>query len=371
MDTEPERALFLDLVRAVPRSRRTTVAEPAAAAPSPAPSATRTMPPAHPVAPLQAVVDQLDDLADLGFDVVYLPPIHPIGDVAPQGSRQRRGGGTGGPGQPVGHRGPGRWPRRHPPRPGRPGRLQGPWCRRASERQMAVALDLAFQCSPDHPWVTQHPEWFKHRPDGSIQYAENPPKRYQDIYPLDFEGDLGAPCPTRAGRHHPVLVARAGRHRLPGRQPPHQAVPVLGVADRRDPPTPSRHDLPGRGLLAYHGHAPPGPGRVHPELHLLHLAGLRLRELREYFTELASPPASTRGCAPTCGPPPPTSCPSTLQHCPAGGLSALRLVLAATLSPSYGVYGPELRARRRAGRLARQAGKSWPPPRSTGSARGT
>ena len=52
---------------------------------------------------------------------------------------------------------------------------------------MALALDLAFQCSPDHPWVTEHPEWFRSRPDGSIRYAENPPKRYEDIYPLDFE----------------------------------------------------------------------------------------------------------------------------------------------------------------------------------------
>src|SRR5208282_2987058 len=58
---------------------------------------------------------------------------------------------------------------------------------RAIQLKMEVALDIAFQCSPDHPWVTEHPEFFKKRPDGSIQYAENPPKKYQDIYPLDFE----------------------------------------------------------------------------------------------------------------------------------------------------------------------------------------
>ena len=52
---------------------------------------------------------------------------------------------------------------------------------------MELALDIAFQCTPDHPWVTEHPEWFAHRPDGTIQYAENPPKKYQDIYPIDFE----------------------------------------------------------------------------------------------------------------------------------------------------------------------------------------
>ena len=54
---------------------------------------------------------------------------------------------------------------------------------------MRVALDIAFQCSPDHPWVSEHPEWFVRRPDGSIQYAENPPKKYQDIYPINFESD--------------------------------------------------------------------------------------------------------------------------------------------------------------------------------------
>jgi len=54
---------------------------------------------------------------------------------------------------------------------------------------MEIALDIAFQCAPDHPYVSSHPEWFKHRPDGSIQYAENPPKKYQDIYPFDFETD--------------------------------------------------------------------------------------------------------------------------------------------------------------------------------------
>src|SRR5205823_6871065 len=57
----------------------------------------------------------------------------------------------------------------------------------AEEHGIEIALDLAFQCSPDHPWVGEHPEWFKHRPDGSIRYAENPPKKYEDIYPLDFE----------------------------------------------------------------------------------------------------------------------------------------------------------------------------------------
>src|SRR6185295_3346240 len=61
--------------------------------------------------------------------------------------------------------------------------------RAAKKHRIEIALDLALQCSPDHPWVTEHPEWFRHRPDGTIAYAENPPKKYEDIYPIDFETD--------------------------------------------------------------------------------------------------------------------------------------------------------------------------------------
>ena len=64
----------------------------------------------------------------------------------------------------------------------------------ARERKMEIALDIAFQCSPDHPYVKEHPEWFRHRPDGTIQYAENPPKKYQDIYPFDFECEDWQAC---------------------------------------------------------------------------------------------------------------------------------------------------------------------------------
>jgi starch synthase (maltosyl-transferring) len=86
-----------------------------------------------------------------------------------------------------------------------------------------VALDVAFQCSPDHPWVAEHPEWFRHRPDGSIRYAENPPKKYEDIYPLDFETEdweaLGRPEEVSSALDGP------GCPDLPRRQPPHQGLP--------------------------------------------------------------------------------------------------------------------------------------------------
>jgi starch synthase (maltosyl-transferring) len=129
---------------------------------------------------------RLDYVAGMGFDVLYLPPIHPIG------RRFRKG--------------------RNNAVVAEPGDVGSPWAigdaegghtgihpdlgsladferltQRAREKGLEIAIDIAFQCTPDHPWVTAHPEWFRHRPDGSIQYAENPPKKYQDIYPIDFE----------------------------------------------------------------------------------------------------------------------------------------------------------------------------------------
>ena len=112
-----------------------------------------------------------------------------------------------------------------------------------------IALDFAIQCSPDHPWLTEHPEWFNRRPDGTLKYAENPPKRYQDIYNVNFESEdwralWQALCD--------VVLHWVGRgdHRVPRRQPAHEAGSVLGVADRRGAPRPPRGDLPGRGVHA-------------------------------------------------------------------------------------------------------------------------
>ena len=129
---------------------------------------------------------RLTYLADMGFDVLYFPPIHPIGRINRKGANNAL--------------------------TARPEDVGSPWAigaaegghkdilpqlgtleefRRllasARERGIEIALDIAFQCAPDHPYVKAHAQWFKHRPDGSVQYAENPPKKYQDIYPLDFE----------------------------------------------------------------------------------------------------------------------------------------------------------------------------------------
>jgi starch synthase (maltosyl-transferring) len=122
----------------------------------------------------------------MGVDVVYLPPIHPIGVTHRKGRNNAPVAEPGDPGSPWaigaaegGHTAV------HPAL----GTLQDfdDLIARAHELGLEIALDLALQCSPDHPYVREHPQWFRHRPDGTIQYAENPPKKYQDIFPLDFE----------------------------------------------------------------------------------------------------------------------------------------------------------------------------------------
>jgi starch synthase (maltosyl-transferring) len=127
----------------------------------------------------------LPAVADLGFDVAYLPPIHPIGHRFRKGRNNTLAAGSDDPGSPwaIGSEAGGH----EAVEPGL-GTIEGfdEFRAEAARLGLEVALDLAFQCSPDHPWVRDHPEWFRHRPDGSIKYAENPPKRYQDIYPLDF-----------------------------------------------------------------------------------------------------------------------------------------------------------------------------------------
>jgi starch synthase (maltosyl-transferring) len=129
---------------------------------------------------------QLGYVADMGFDVLYLPPIHPIGTTYRKGANNALRAEPGDPGVPwaIGSPLGG-----HTAIDPSLGTIEDFRALRdtAAEQGLEIALDIAFQCSPDHPWVQAHPEWFRHRPDGSIQYAENPPKKYQDIYPLDFE----------------------------------------------------------------------------------------------------------------------------------------------------------------------------------------
>lgn len=139
----------------------------------------------------QNCIERLEYIAAMGFDVLYLPPIHPIGHTERKGKNNKRDASDKEIGSPWaigsahgGHKAV------HPELGTLEDfkRLQA----KAAERGIEIALDLAFQCSPDHPYVREHKEWFRLRPDGSVQYAENPPKKYQDIYPLHFENDHAA-----------------------------------------------------------------------------------------------------------------------------------------------------------------------------------
>lgn len=128
----------------------------------------------------------LPRIADMGFDVLYLPPIHPIGTAHRKGKNNSVTCQPGEPGVPYGiGSAEGGHDAIHPEL----GTVDDfkHLIAIAANHGMEIAMDLAIQCSPDHPWATEHPEWFKKRPDGTIQYAENPPKKYQDIYPVYFE----------------------------------------------------------------------------------------------------------------------------------------------------------------------------------------
>ncbi len=139
-------------------------------------------------ATLDEAAEVLPRIKELGFDVVYLPPVHPIGRTHRKGKDNAPTAKSGEPGSPWaigakegGHKAV------HP----KLGGLKAfeRFVERAESLGLKVALDVAYQTSPDHPYVKSHPEWFKRRPDGTIRYAENPPKKYQDVYPLNFESE--------------------------------------------------------------------------------------------------------------------------------------------------------------------------------------
>jgi starch synthase (maltosyl-transferring) len=134
----------------------------------------------------RTAAEHLATVAAMGFDVVYLPPIHPIGKTNRKGRNNALNAESGDVGSPwaIGNRAGG-----HTSVDPNLGTLDDfdAFVETAASAGIEVALDFAIQCSPDHPWVTEHPEWFHHRPDGSIMYAENPPKKYQDIYPINFD----------------------------------------------------------------------------------------------------------------------------------------------------------------------------------------
>jgi starch synthase (maltosyl-transferring) len=286
-------------------------------------------------ATLRDATAMLPYVAAMGFDVLYFPPIHPIGRVGRKGRNNALVAADDDVGSPWaigasegGHRAV------HAPL----GTLADfdALVGQASEHGIEIALDIAFQCAPDHPYVAQHPEWFRKRPDGSVQYAENPPKKYQDIYPFDFESDdwrslwaeLAGVIDFWIG--HGVKMFRVDNphtksfafwewtiSRLKARHPD-----ALFLAEAFTRPR-VMHRLAKLGFS---------------QSYTYFTWRNTKQELTDYFNELAHGPGRDY-FRPNAWPNTPDILPATLQH---GGRAAFmaRLVLAATLSANYGIYGP-------------------------------
>ncbi|MEV7240960.1 alpha-1,4-glucan--maltose-1-phosphate maltosyltransferase [Streptomyces sp. NPDC093248] len=284
---------------------------------------------------LRTAAERLEAVAAMGFDVVYLPPVHPIGTTHRKGRGNTLAAGPHDPGSPwaIGSRAGGH-DAVHPDL----GTLDDfdHFVARAGELGLEVALDFALQCSPDHPWVTAHPEWFRHRLDGSIAYAENPPKKYQDIYPLDFDSEpegLYAEC-LRVLRHwmaHGVRIFRVDNpHTKPVRfwerliEEVHATDPdVLFLAEAFTRPA-MMHSLARIGFHQSYTYFTWRNSKEEVESYLSELAGLGGEESAAYLR-------------PNLFVNTPDILSAFLQY---GGRAAfaLRAVLAATAAPAWGMY---------------------------------
>lgn len=274
-------------------------------------------------------------VAGMGFNVLYLPPIHPIGTTFRKGRNNALKAGSGDTGSPwaIGAK-EGGHKEVHP----RLGTLEDfrRFVGKAREHGLEVALDIAYQCSPDHPYVRSHPEWFRHRPDGSIQYAENPPKKYQDVYPFDFESEHWRPMWEELESVMEFWIA--------------QGVTIFRV------------DNPHTKPFGFWEWAIAKIRRQHPEVIFLSEAFTRPKvmyrlaklgftqsynyfpwrntrhELEEYFTELTRT-EMREYFRPNLWPNTPDILTEHLQYGGRGAFMA-RVTLAATLGASYGIYGP-------------------------------
>jgi starch synthase (maltosyl-transferring) len=274
---------------------------------------------------------RLPGIRDLGFDIVYLPPIHPVGSTARKGPNNTLDPGPDDPGVPwaIGSEAGGH-DAVHPDL----GTIEDfdDFVAQARSLGLEVALDFALQCSPDHPWVREHPEWFTTRADGSIAYAENPPKKYQDIYPLNFDNDpMGIYQEVlRVVRHwisHGVRVFRVDN---PHTKPVEFWEWLIGEVNAQDPDVLFLAEAFTRPAMMH------TLGKVGFQQSYTYFTWRNAAwELREYLTELSGEAANYM--RPNFWPNTPDILHEFLQY---GGPAAfmLRAVLASTLSPSWGMY---------------------------------
>ncbi|MFF1708374.1 alpha-1,4-glucan--maltose-1-phosphate maltosyltransferase [Streptomyces sp. NPDC058252] len=287
--------------------------------------------PERPHGTFRTAAERLPAIAEMGFDVVYLPPIHPIGTTFRKGPNNSLSASRWDVGVPwaIGSS-QGGHDAVHPDL----GTIDDfdSFVRRAADLRLEVALDFALQCSPDHPWVEKRPEWFHHRPDGTIAYAENPPKKYQDIYPIAFDEDMpGLIAETvrllRYWMDHGVRIFRVDN---PHTKPVVFWERVIADINRTDPDVIFLAEAFTRPAI----------------MHRLAAVGFQQSytyftwrntkdELTEYLTELSGEAAAYM--RPNFFVNTPDILPGYIQG---GGRPAfeVRAVLAATLSPSWGMY---------------------------------
>ena len=281
------------------------------------------------------VIARLPYVAGLGFDVLYLPPIHPIGRTNRKGANNVTTPERGAPGVPWAIGGAEGGHTAIHPELGTLDDLRA-LVRACEEHGLRLALDIAFQASPDHPYATERPDWFRRLPDGTIRYAENPPKKYEDIYPFDFESEAWPELwdeLLEVIRHWMAQGVRVFRVDNPHTKPFPFWEWLIGEIKRTDPDVLFLSEAFTRPKVRYR----------------LAKAGFTWgytyftwrttkRELTEYFLELSRPPVSDV-FRPNVWPNTPDILHEYLQL---GGRPAfaVRAVLAATLAASYGIYGP-------------------------------
>ncbi len=280
-------------------------------------------------------INWIPRIAELGFDVIYLPPIHPIGAQFRKGKNNSTESQPGDAGSPwaIGAVDGG-----HKSIHAELGTLADflALVAAAHQHDMEVALDIAFQCSPDHPYVKEHPEWFRARPDGTIQYAENPPKKYQDIYPFDFESSDWQGL-WRELTDVFLYWCEQGVRIFRVDNPHTKSLAFwefcLAEVKAKFPDTIFLSEAFTRPRVMYRL-AKSGFSQSYTYFTWRNTS----HELTEYFTELNEAPVKDF-FRPNLWPNTPDILPEHLQ---VGGRAAFiaRLVLAGTLSSNYGIYGP-------------------------------